>query len=110
MKDRQNRIIHVLSQFLNFSLELGYFDYLFLDMNILINIFCIKLLNVTCRSFFLNIMFDRFFDPPPPTFLNTLTSIHLTKKCSQPLNVYQLCIFLNFCLYRFHISVVLICQ
>lgn len=53
MKDRKNRIIYVFSQFLNFSLELGYFNYLFLDMNILINIFCIKLLNVTCRSFFL---------------------------------------------------------
>lgn len=28
MKDRQNRVIYVLSQFLNFSLELGFFYYL----------------------------------------------------------------------------------
>lgn len=33
--------------------------------------------------------------PPPPPFLNTLTSIHLTQKCSQPLNIYQLCISFN---------------
>lgn len=57
--------------------------------------------------FFFNIMFDRFFDTLPLTLFST----HPThKKCSQPLNVYQLCISFNFCLYRFHISVVLICQ
>lgn len=55
-------------------------------------------------------MFDRFFDTPPQPFSQHINVHPPHKKCSQPLNVYQLCISFNFCLYCFHISVVLICQ
>lgn len=56
-------------------------------------------------------MFDRFFDTlPPPPFSQHINVHPPHKKCSQPLNVYQLCISFNVCLYCFHISVVLICQ
>lgn len=82
MKDRQNRVIYVLSdEFFIFSLELGYFDYFFTRISKLI-IFCNKLHNDRSN---LKKMFDRFSALPHPQLTNDPPP---RKKCSQLLNVY----------------------
>lgn len=67
MKDRQNRVIYVLSdEFFIFSLELGYFDYFFTRISKLI-IFAISF---TMIDLIKKKMFDRFSALPHPRLTN----------------------------------------